>query len=523
MVVVALGIAMLPLAVLLDLKNLSDQNLRTQATTLGQVVSVFRSYYAKNVVARVNAGKGRAVPLHKFREVPGGIPIPATLSLELGEEIGRESGDAAYRFVSDYPFKGREQHQLSDFEIKALSQFRSTRDPKASEVRVFGSLFDRTITVASPVVMGQGCVNCHNAHPESVKTDWSVGDVRGVQSITVHQPLALTLSSFKWLLAYLGVAGAAGLLFAISQFSLAGQFHRLNAALEAKNSFLAAISEKIAKYLSPQVFKSIFAGEKDVDISTERKRLTIFFSDIKDFTATTERLQPEELTRLLNEYFSEMAAIAEKHGATIDKFIGDAIVGFFGDPETRGAREDARACVAMALEMQARLVELNERWHESGLENHLYARIGINTGYCNVGNFGSASRIDYTAIGAEANLAARMESISEPGGIVMSYETFVHAGDMVDALPMEPVRFKGIAREVIPYRVLMASAAGSFIRESSPGLHLVLDLPGLNEQRREQARETLKAALAMMEAETGRPAENAPAGGVNSLQGAGGR
>ena len=103
---------------------------------------------------------------------------------------------------------------------------------------------------------------------------------------------------------------------------------------------------KISKYLSPQIYKSIFSGEKDVVISTERKKLTIFFSDIKDFTATTERLQPEELTQLLNEYFTEMSKIADDHGATIDKFIGDAILAFFGDPETQGAAEDAAPACA---------------------------------------------------------------------------------------------------------------------------------------------------------------------------------
>ncbi|TIL50773.1 MAG: adenylate/guanylate cyclase domain-containing protein, partial [Mesorhizobium sp.] len=88
--------------------------------------------------------------------------------------------------------------------------------------------------------------------------------------------------------------------------------------------------------------------QKDVTIATERKKLTIFFSDIKDFTAIAERLQPEDLTALLNEYFTEMSMIALKHEATVDKFIGDALLVFFGDPETKGVEEDARACLRMA-------------------------------------------------------------------------------------------------------------------------------------------------------------------------------
>src|SRR5204863_4529901 len=101
----------------------------------------------------------------------------------------------------------------------------------------------------------------------------------------------------------------------------------MNKELETSNEFLATLSMKISRYLSPQIYKSIFSGQKDVTISTERKKLTIFFSDIKDFTATTERMQPEDLTALLNEYLTEMSSIALAHGGTVDKFIGDASLG----------------------------------------------------------------------------------------------------------------------------------------------------------------------------------------------------
>ena len=126
---------------------------------------------------------------------------------------------------------------------------------------------------------------------------------------------------------------------------------------------------KISRYLSPQIYKSIFSGQKDVAIQTERKKLTIFFSDIKDFTATTERLQPEQITQLLNEYFTEMSNIALTHGGTIDKFVGDAMLIFFGDPESRGEAEDARACLRMAIDMQQRLRHLNAKWRDEGVEH----------------------------------------------------------------------------------------------------------------------------------------------------------
>jgi class 3 adenylate cyclase len=111
-----------------------------------------------------------------------------------------------------------------------------------------------------------------------------------------------------------------------------------NQRVNEQNRTLVSLSSKLSKYLSPQLYKSIFSGEKNVEVASQRKKLTIFFSDIAGFTETTDMLESEELTTLLNQYLREMSAIALDHGATIDKFIGDAIMLFFGDPESRGAR-----------------------------------------------------------------------------------------------------------------------------------------------------------------------------------------
>ncbi len=496
-VVVVVALVGLPTAIWLDLRNLSDETLRRQASSLNGIITSVRSYYAKNVVARVVNSDTETQALHNYLDVVGAIPIPATLSLELGAEIGSREGDVQYRFVSDYAFTNRPPHMLNGFERAALSAFRA--DPQGAQyiVNSTGNVWNREITLATPVVMAGGCVSCHNSHAESPKTDWRVGDIRALQTVTVRQPVTLNLWSFKWLLLYFAIAGTIGLLFAAMQYKLAGRFSKMNDELSANNEFLAGVSLKISKYLSPQVYKSIFSGDKDASISTERKKLTVFFSDIKDFTATTERMQPEELTTLLNEYFTEMSQIAEAHGATIDKFIGDAIVAFFGDPETKGTTEDARACVRMALDMQRRLLDLGKVWNQKGLEHPFKARMGINTGFCNVGNFGSSERMDYTIIGAEANLAARLESIAEPGGIVLSYETYAHVRDIVDAEPSEPVSFKGIAREIIPYHIKVQAPAGD-LSEALPGEEgdmLTVDLGALDETARARLRATIQDAL----------------------------
>jgi len=372
------------------------------------------------------------------------------------------------------------------------------------------SLFSDRVRLIAPVIMGPACVSCHNVHPESPKRDWKVGDVRGIQEVAITQPIAANIFSFKYLLAYFALAAISGVSFLAMQRRQAMQIQGMNRELESTNDFLATLSLKISRYISPQVYKSIFSGEKDVTIHTERKKLTIFFSDIQNFTATTERLQPELITQLLNEYFTEMSGIAHEHGGTIDKFIGDAMLIFFGDPETRGDRADAQACVRMAWSMQRRLIELNAKWRAAGIEQPFKSRMGINSGYCNVGNFGSSDRMDYTIIGAEANLAARLQSIAEPGGIVISYETFALVSDVIVAHPLPPITMKGISREVIPHSVdsvLDTAAKGVVIVERMKGLDFYLDPSVVDAQGADLIRSILNDALATLDRRQPKPTQ----------------
>jgi adenylate cyclase len=448
---VLLLLAGLPLAVWLDLRDLADTNLRRQAADLNTVISSMREYYATNIVGRVLALPGTTKVVHNYRDIPGAIPIPATLSLELGKVISERQQNIAYRFVSDYPFKNRPAHALDQFEINALAKLRQNSSQGLSQVS--GTISNDQVRFITPVIMGQACVSCHNSHPESPKIDWKVGDVRGIQEVSITQPIRDNIFAFRYLLVYFLLIATLGSLFIALQRRQAAIINGMNVELETANDFLGSLSTKISRYLSPQIYKSIFSGQKDVTIHTERKKLTIFFSDIKDFTATTERLQPEQITQLLNEYFTEMSNIALAHGGTVDKFVGDAMLVFFGDPESHGDMEDAGACVRMAIEMQHRIASLNAQWRNNGIEYPFRVRMGINTGYCNVGNFGSNDRMDYTIIGAEANLAARLQSIAEPGQIVMSYETYALVRDTVAARALPPMTMKGISRDVIPYVV----------------------------------------------------------------------
>ncbi|WP_084146792.1 transporter substrate-binding domain-containing protein [Maridesulfovibrio zosterae] len=276
--------------------------------------------------------------------------------------------------------------------------------------------------------------------------------------------------------------------------------------LDEKNTMLEGLSTKLAKYLSPQVYDSIFSGNRDVVLSTERKKLTVFFSDIKNFTQTTDDMQPEDLTALLNHYFTEMSAIAFEYGATIDKFIGDAMLMFFGDPESKGVKEDAKLCIRMAVAMQKRMVALEKEWQETGYDKPFKMRVGINTGYCNVGNFGSESRMDYTIIGGEVNLAARLEGQADPGGILISSETYNLVRDIVNVEERKPVEVKGIRRSIQPYAITSicgeensCSAFGNMIRYNEHGFDLSIDINMLSNEKRKNISQRLSEIALYLE------------------------
>ena len=272
-----------------------------------------------------------------------------------------------------------------------------------------------------------------------------------------------------------------------------------NRQVAEKNRTLESLASKLSKYLAPQIYKSIFSGAKGAEVASQRKKLTIFFSDIAGFTETTDLLESEGLTTLLNHYLREMSAIALEHGATIDKFIGDAIMLFFGDPETRGAKEDALACVKMAIAMQQRMRDLQAEWRERGQEHVFQLRIGINTGFCTVGNFGSDDRVDYTVIGNEVNLASRLQTHADLGGILLAHETWALVKDEVLAEETGTITVKGFTKPVRTHRVVGlidgAAMQGRVIRQEQEGLLLIVDRQKLGEAGRAEAIRVLQETL----------------------------
>ena len=191
-------------------------------------------------------------------------------------------------------------------------------------------------------------------------------------------------------------------------------------------------------------------------------------------------MESEELTNVLNHYLTEMSVIALQHGATIDKFIGDAMLLFFGDPQTKGVAEDAKACVIMAIAMQRRMRELEQEWRNRGLRRPFRIRMGITTGFCTVGNFGSRDRMDYTIIGSEVNLASRLQSATEPGSILLSHETNALVQGLVMTEEQPPITVKGFPKPISGYKLVGTYddlvKAGRVVLEERDGLHVLVDL-----------------------------------------------
>ena len=238
------------------------------------------------------------------------------------------------------------------------------------------------------------------------------------------------------------------------------------------------ILNKLSKYFSPQVYNSIFSGELDVTINTKRKNLTVFFSDIKSFTTITEKLEPEILTKLITNYLTEMTNIAIDYGGTVDKYIGDAIMIFFGDPLSNGSKKDAIACVSMALDMKKKLRKLKKDWARTGLSESLDVRMGIHTDVCTVGNFGSSDRLDYTVLGNGVNLASRLESMAGANEILISENTYNLIKKDIESQFFSEITVKGKAHPVKAYQVLgkvIKKIKQDVINVSEEGFALSLD------------------------------------------------
>jgi class 3 adenylate cyclase len=262
------------------------------------------------------------------------------------------------------------------------------------------------------------------------------------------------------------IANFAPVQLAVSARVLQGA--RLRAAHEDLRRTQQALergSRLIRRYVPGQLAESILSGAYQEDTLPERRKLTLFFSDVVGFTETADQMEPEDLAALLNEYLSEMVAIAARFGATVNQFVGDGIMAFFGAPESTDDRDHALRCVRMALAMQKRLDELRQKWFAEGIGNPFHVRIGINTGVASVGDFGSQGRMTYTAIGNQTNLTARIQAACEPGKVLVSHSSWGLIKETVPCQAKGEIRVKGIHYPVLIYEVQHAAET----EQAAPG------------------------------------------------------
>ncbi len=215
------------------------------------------------------------------------------------------------------------------------------------------------------------------------------------------------------------------------------------------------VRDLFGRYVTPEYVKRLADNFESVKLGGERIPLTLLFSDIRGFTSLSEKLPAETVIEMLNAYLDRMAEVVFRHGGTLDKFIGDAVMAFWGAPVP--VEDHAQRAVETALDMLDELAVLNEGWAAAGAPAQLRIGIGINTGEAIVGNIGSLARkLDYTAIGDTVNLASRLESQNKEYGtsIIVSEFTMARLPDQYDLRPIDQVRVKGKEQAVQIYELL---------------------------------------------------------------------
>jgi adenylate cyclase len=274
----------------------------------------------------------------------------------------------------------------------------------------------------------------------------------------------------------IGVAGAVGLatmlsrpIFRLVQGTKAiaeGNFQivlpvtsrdELGTLTESFNQMARSLREKemikraFTRYVAREVVEEVLKDPGQLMLTGERREVTVLFCDIRGFTSLSERLTPEQVVGLLNEFYTLMIETTFKHDGTLDKFIGDAVMAVFGAPIPHP--DHALRAVRTAVAMQSGIAELNEKRAGQGKEPILIG-IGVNLGEVVAGTVGTEDRMEYTVIGDNVNLAARLESNAKPGSILISEHTYARVQDHVKALPLGSIRVKGKEEEVEVYELI---------------------------------------------------------------------
>jgi adenylate cyclase len=228
---------------------------------------------------------------------------------------------------------------------------------------------------------------------------------------------------------------------------------QLEARVEEQMAELVRTGE-LKRFLPHQVAERLLAGQLSPSDGFERRKLTLLFADMVGFTDLSDTLEPEELSEVLNEYLREMTAVAVAHRGTLDNYIGDGLMVIFGAPIPEEEPAQAWSAVQAAFGMKARAEELTAAIRARGIPADLRVRVGLNTGHCTVGVFGSDILRAYKAVGFTVNVAARLQTEAEPGRVLAGFRTYALVKDRVRAEQREPLTLKGAARPVEAWEIL---------------------------------------------------------------------
>jgi len=382
---------------------------------------------------------------------------PAYMTRQV-HELGKQAYGVHGHITSLNPI--RPENAPDPWETQALKAFEQGIEEVSSIEEVGG---EQCMRLMRPLITEEGCMKCH------AKQGYKVGDIRGGISVAVPMsPMwALEKSRMKalagghgliWLVGLVGIVlGASRLSFQIDRRRKAEEAVRrseaelrvLNAQLEKAKDLL---KQSFQRYVSAHIVDEILESSQTVNLTGEKRTVSILLSDIRGFTSLSEQLEAEELVSYLNSYFSEMIEIILGHEGTLDKFMGDAILALFGAP--LGHDDDSLRAVKAALAMQEKLNDLNEFWIKNG-KPKIKVGIGISTGEVVVGNIGSEKRLEYTVIGQDVNYAQRIEDLTKElqVDILISEQTYEETKEHIVVEKFGPLTIRGKKDPITVYAV----------------------------------------------------------------------
>lgn len=398
-VLFVIGMAVILATLFYQSGKMNEASTRQYAKTYVKALGEAHTLYSKDVAKRLKDGGYDANKItHDWRNIPGGIPLPATFSIELSKRLTESGTDIQTRFYSDYPFSFRSDRKIEKFEELILDEFKymSAEEQKKPIVETKAVNGRKSVIHAQPIFMSdQSCVDCHNGHPASTKTDWKVGDFRGARVVTLpldtanktrYAGLAVTFAVMSTLAA-IGL----GLIFLVVQ------------ALRASVNMLSRTNTAYDRFV-PHEFLSYLNKKSILDVQLNdniERQMTILFSDIRSFTEMSENMTPEENFRFVNEYLEVMGPVVRRNNGFIDKYIGDAIMALFDNTD------DA---VQASLEMFEALEIFNQ---DHQFSKPIQIGIGVHRGKLRLGTVGERNRMDGTVISDAVNLASRIEGLTK--------------------------------------------------------------------------------------------------------------